>query len=227
MAYTERGYQANSTNFSTLKGKVKILVKYNPVNNMISIIKINTKDSSLKIALVNSTQKNAIYTFQVAGRQAKFLDVESKTTRIGGAFASLDFTENEIIIIHNLVKRIRGENINALKQIIVPIITEETEEVPVTPTHHSVSHTSYRCIVSAIQVLITLLEAATNYDSNNADLKIPALKSWVNELDVISDATDAAHNDVVAIDVIRDDIFYDAKDSGLKMGCNRQNSWSF
>ena len=44
---------------------------------------------------------------------------------------------------------------------------------------------------------------------------------------MISDATDAAHNDVVAIDVIRDDIFYDAKDSGLKMGCNRQNSWSF
>jgi len=239
MIYSERGYLANSTNFGTIKGKVKVLLNYDPVNGIITIVNIDAKDAALKAVLANKSQKNAVYTFQVAARQVKFEDVDSKATRIGGAFASCDVTAKDIVIIHNQVKRIRGERIITLKKIVPPTdapeseipTTDETPDTTVptsatieeiaaaanTPTSHSVSHVSFSNLVSALLILITLLEASPNFDSNVDDLKLPALKLWVKDLETISIATDTAHNDIVAVDVERDDLFYDAKDSGLIM----------
>ncbi|MEI6822631.1 MAG: hypothetical protein WCL51_11920 [Bacteroidota bacterium] len=232
MIYSERGYLANSTNFGTIKGKVKVLLKYDPVNSIITIVNIDAKNTALKAILASKTQKIGVYTFQVAGRQVKFEDVDSKATRIGGAFASCDVSAKDILIVHNQVKRIRGERILALKKIVTPTVTPETDtpttdttSTPIeniaaaaaTTTTHSVSHVSFSNLVSALLILITLLEASTEYDTNVDDLKLPALKLWVKDLETVSISTDAAHNDIVAVDVERDDLFYDAKDSGLNM----------
>ena len=260
MVYTERGYDANANNFGTAEGKVKVLTKYNPVNTLISKANIALKKTAINDVLADVTTKESAKSVIIASRQDKFDDVESKATRIGGAFASCNVTEREIVLVHNQVKVVRGERIKALKKPVTPatttittttdttetpaIITETpaiiaetpaitteiptttTETVtnedtnpltPLTPTTHSVSHSSFGGLVRSLNALIALLIAVPNYDSNDPDLKPDALTLWVKGLEDISILADDADNAVVASKVIRDNLFYDAADSAEKM----------
>ena len=252
MAYPERGYRANSNNFGAIKAKLILLTKYNPINAKIKLPALEIMDTALVTVLDNVDTQESQYSILAAARQELFDDVESKATRIGGEFSSCDVKPRQVTLVHNQVKKVRGERIIALKKPIIPevtveaivpqisppvdeteletdVIETETEEiiavetpvisvgpaVPVAPTTHSASHTSFSNLVRALKYLVALLEGNPEYDSNDVELKIPALKLWIKSLEDSSDATDNADNLMLKSHADRDKIFYDNADSAL------------
>ncbi len=259
MSYTERGHIANANNLGILNAKISKYSKYDPSNVLITKTAIAAKNIAVNAILSKEDTLSATYHIQVKKRVVLFEPVNSKATRIGGSYASLDVSDAQIELVHKQVKVVRGERLIALKKavpaakllekkevepeetildeaIVEETIVEETipEETivdkttdtpladavstdPVAPNTHSVSHTSYANNVRELNVLKALLETTPEYDPNEADLKVPAIILWIKDLSDSSDATDGAYNDLVAVNVERDELFYNAPDSVEKM----------
>ena len=164
---SEVGHNKNVANFKSL---FQILDEmgplYNPANPSITLAELEPIKTVLDNVIEEFNAKNPLYKNAVALRQTNTKPLSKLTTRIINAFRASEASQANIENLESMARVIRGmrsKKINPEK--------ESSEGI-------STSRMSFDNRTANFDALISFLEANPNYQPNEIDIQIPALKQF-------------------------------------------------
>lgn len=162
---SEVGHNKNVANFKSLFQILEEMgTLYNPANQSIMLAEIEPIKSVLDQVVETFNTKNPLYKNAVALRQTNTKPLSKLTTRIANSFRASKASEADISNVDSMAKVIRGmrnKSINPEK--------ESSDSI-------STSRMSYDNRTANFDAMISYLEAHPDYEPNEDDIKIPALK---------------------------------------------------
>jgi len=179
-ATKETGHQVNIDNLDQMIVILKGFgAKYNPTNNDISIMNLEQILTNSRASQSGLHEVKQPYTAAGNARKDAFQPLESLVTRALNALISTKTSEQTDKSAKALVRKIKGEKASKKKtsKKIADQTTTQTEDEQI-----SSAQLGYEDQLQNFDEFIKLLEITPQYNPNEADLKIEALKAYRDDL---------------------------------------------
>lgn len=164
---SEVGHNKNAANFKSLYQILQEMgTLYNPANQAISLMELEPIKTVLDQVVETFNTKNPLYKNAVALRSTNMKPLSKLTTRIVNSFRASQALEADINNVDSMAKVIRG-----MKNRSINPEKESSEGI-------STSRMSYDSRTANFDAMISFLEAHQNYQPNEADIQIAALKQF-------------------------------------------------
>ncbi len=200
---SETGHAVNYNNFNTLITRCTgYLGRYNPTNTSLKVSNLQTVYTNAGNALQDIIHFKPAWDNAINQRQQLFFDMEKLTTRVINSFDSTEaVTDAQVKDAKAVVRKIRGERKS--KKIINP--------GPDDPNQISASQQSFANQVLHFGTLAGLVVAEPTYNPNEAELKGPALFTFLDSLTAANEAVATAQQPYLDALTARNTVFYQAK----------------
>lgn len=206
---SETGHAKNVSNFKELITAVKGLgERYKPSNPGLSIAALEALAEQAKKAMDQLKEAEVLASKGTDELQESFKSLNTLSSRIIGM---LNSSEAAVAIkedARKIQQVITGGNIKGKKN---EALSQEGE---VLKTTRSQSRQSYDNRLDNFEALIVLLEKTTEYQPNESELTLAALKNKALEMQQLIEASDRLNNDRIDAANQRDELLY-APVSGL------------
>jgi hypothetical protein len=208
----ETGHAKNVANFSNLCSICTGYgTAYNPAKPSLSLSALNTKqlESQQTLTVVHSAfsaHKNA-----VAERELAFKPFSKFVTRIMNALRASESTSEIDAKAESFALKLQGKRASA------KLTEEERQALAQDGNEHkeiSSSQMSFDSRIDNFGKLVTFLETVPKYNPNEADLKIDALKNYLQDLKDKNAAVIEAHTALSNARILRNETLY-KEDTGL------------
>jgi hypothetical protein len=203
---TESGHAKNVSSFEQLVTNCTAMgTAYNPSKASLKLpalttMLLNANNSLQAVNVANTAYKNA-----TNARELAFNPVKKLVTRIIAALAATDAPQGTIDDARSINVKIQGRRATAAKK-----TTNGTEGAVSEPAKTiSVSHQGYDKLIEFFGQLLQILSTEPKYSPNEADLKIAALTTVLNDLKAKNSAAMAAATNLSNTRNARDRFFYD------------------
>jgi len=211
----ESGHAKNASNFEQLISYcVGYGTNYNPSKASIKVASMNTLLTSARTAITNEEDKHNTYKIAIDAREILFAPaVLSKlVTKIMNSLKSSDVTEQKVADALTYTRKLQGRRAKPKIKIIDPepgepvpgaeiLIEQETKNI-------SASQMSYDNRLDNLDKLIKLLSSVTTYAPNEAELKVTALTTMLNDFKTKNSAVLTALVSVSNSRISRNDTLY-------------------
>lgn len=201
MAQNETGHEKNFANFKTLNtftiGMDKDYQPVNPIASLENMHGIISKGEPIMTSIREVTFP--AYSKVVDEEEQAFAKLPKLSTRVLKAFKAVAGTDEEVATAASLVSKIRPSGSSKKKQAPADGIT---------PAEHSTSQRSYDNQVAFFSELIGVITTNGKYNPKEADLQIPALTAFRDELKTKTEAVDPALQAYDKDRNSRDELFY-------------------
>lgn len=197
----ETGHVRNLANFSRLIDLCTLFAqRYNPINPNIQLSVLQQQYQAAQQQFTNFNNAKTNYQTIVITRQDAFSSAENLPTRILSVLKSNDTNPKLLKIVQNLTKKLRGQRIGKLTN----DNKETTEDNNNKPTDtelnltvspfidnnpasadnktRSVSQRSYDQRINHFNQLLSVIQTAPTYLTNETDLQISTLQNTVDNL---------------------------------------------
>jgi CRISPR/Cas system-associated endoribonuclease Cas2 len=185
ITHTESGTNAYVDNFAKLISECKGMeTLYNPRRNDLTIGSLEIMLDNVKGSIIAVNDALGPYLIAENRRKTAFSILASISTRVQAAAIVLELPESMVVRIKEVVRKIKGQRARKIKD----DATEEEQK-----KHISVSQRSYGEQIEHLNLLISLLKSAPEYDPAEMDIAIPALDTLLNQMQMTnSEVIDAA-----------------------------------
>lgn len=172
---SDKGHAKNVTKLESLIISATAFgTSYNPSKNSIKLPALQTLLSTSKEALSAVNTAESAYSNAVDARKLEFELLGKFITRVNDALKSSDSATQTDETAKTIVRKLRGKRAGAkLTEEEIKALQAEGKEV----TQISVSQMDYDSRVENFDKLISLLSTVPQYNPNEEDLKIDALKA--------------------------------------------------
>jgi hypothetical protein len=189
---SETGHAINVAHFEDVISFVNGYgTTYNPSNNTIKLLALNTLNTNAKASLV--TVDNALITFNdtVNSRAIVFNPLDKLFTRVYNSLESTAATPLVVADAKTIIRKLQGKRAKPIvkkagaSKTINPVPVPLPNPLPVPtpePKNISASQLSFDNRIENFSKLITLLANEPLYVPNEADLKVAALSSLLTSL---------------------------------------------
>ena len=160
---------------------------YNPSNSQLTVAQLQATYAAAQTALSTFKTQKTSFDNAINDRRDAFVDIKPLSTRIINALIASGASKLTIADAKGVNKKVQG--MSSKKN------TKDTEETAdtMTPRSISTSQQSYDRMKDHLENMIPILEQASQYDPNENDLKVPQLKTRVNQLESSKTAWVNAH----------------------------------
>jgi hypothetical protein len=187
----ETGHTINVANYkSQIAFNAGYGSKYAPTNDLIKLTNMQAHCKLCDDATVEASKQEGIFGELVKQRQIIFKPLDTLSTQVVNAFASLDLDNAIIEGAREYNRKIQGTRATPLKP--KKAKTTETTNNAEEPKTISASQQSYDNLVQHFEDLSNWVTAQTLYKPNEAELKATALQAYLAKLKKANkDVTDA------------------------------------
>lgn len=176
---SETGHAVNAANFTRMIAYAENAgAKYNPPNDAISVVNLKIKDQKQIAAIKLFHEKAAIWMQDVNAREAAMEPVNKLMTRVKNLVNACNVLPQFINDVSGLVKKIQGVRATPKIKTEVGDVKSPTEE---TIIQISASQQGIDNKIDNLDKLLELLKAEPNYLPNEADLRITAIETLIND----------------------------------------------
>lgn len=196
-------------NVANLGAGIQILQEmgnlYNPTNQNITISNLQSVKNSLNTVMQSLNSKIPVYRNAVALREETMAPIGKLSTRVLNYSKSINISEADKENIANLVKKIRGNSQKKLNP-------ETTESNTI-----STSQMSYDSRIANLSLLSNLVSSHQDYQPNESELSVTNLQDKYNLLNSLSQAVNAAGNELITSRANRNNILYYEQNNVIKL----------
>jgi hypothetical protein len=203
---TESGHAKNVSSFEQLVTNCTALgAAYNPSKASLKLAALNTMLLNANNSLQAVNVANTAYKNATNARELAFKPLKKLATRIVSALAATDAPQGTVDDARSINVKIQGRRAIAVKK-----TTNGTEGAASEPVRTvSVSHQGFDKLIEFFAQLLQILSTEPKYSPNEADLKIAALTTLINDLKAKNSAAMAAATNLSNTRNARDKFFYD------------------
>jgi hypothetical protein len=215
------GHAINVAQFKEVTQILKNLNgKWNPVNAKLVIPNLDNRLTNCQIKLDELDKAVSIDKIKTMERATTYEPLNDLVRRVIAAMRSCEMETSIIDRGKTLKDLIDGQNVSATSQKrkseakkAKMIAITEGVDLPEPTKNYSVSQLSYEVRLSNFKKIISLIEEAGNYATNQTDLSIDALKAFTQTLVDANNATNDAYDLLTIKRQERNDAFYGDSDS--------------
>ena len=150
---------------------------YNPSNGALKVSNLQAALATAQGTMSGFSDSLIPWKLKVNDREAEFEGSGKLATRVDAIFASSGASKQDISDMKGFVRLIKGGRAKKLKV--------DDPNTPVDESkHNSVSQRSYTQVVEHWKNIIKLASQVTEYNPNEADLKVPALQTKVDAMEL-------------------------------------------
>lgn len=202
----ETGHAKNVSNLESLLSYVKGYGPiYNPTKESISVTALQTILVNTKQAIVDIDSALPAYTNAVSAREAAFAPLSKLLTRVSNAIKATSTTKQVDESVKTHIRKVQGTRATAkLTEEEKQALLAEGKEV----NQISASQMGYNNRVGNYFKLIQLLVSIPEYNPNEVDLKIEALKAYHKDLEEKNTAVIEATTPLSNARIVRNKIMY-------------------
>lgn len=212
MANTYSGQAKNVPNFSDVIDIITELgPKWNPVLEDLSIAALKARHAAAEILLNDYSNAFAFDQLKTAERAKVYESLNATVRRIYAAAQACKMTASTVDRIKALKDLIDGTNIAQAaarrdkKEEKMKANLIEGEAAPDTPKTRSVSQQTFDERLDNFKQLIVLLTASGEYKTNEPDMTIEGLNTFLNSLVLANKATSDADKALTDMRILRND----------------------
>lgn len=172
---SEVGHAVNVAHFQELiTGCESIGATYDPANSRLSTTDMTTQLTAAQDALLAVQHAKSELIIEINERQEAFEGLKKLSTRVINALIALTPDPRVIADARAILNKIQG---NRARE-------QAGQDLPEEETHHlvSTSQQSYANQVQHFSALIELLRVVPEYSPNEGDLRLPALESYLQQM---------------------------------------------
>lgn len=221
MAKENSGHAKTVSNFKQVVMTVKNMNgHWNPVNDKLKIENMEARHAACEIFLNRVDAAEALDKIKTEARFAAYKSLNEVVRRVVAAMKSCEMDAKMIESATTIKKLIDGTNVSdaaqkrakAAEQRKILLGTEGVESTDDIKAY-SVSKQDYDSRLKNFKRLMTLLEQAGNYATNQSDLTLTALNDFATALSDANNATNNAYDQLDNIRKERNDLLYGESDS--------------
>lgn len=204
----ESGHTKNIANFA---GCISIVTTFGPIYkppvSQIELPALQGRLADFETAVNAVTPKASAETIALNQRQEVFERLSPLVTRIVNIAAVSIGDQRFSDDLRTVARKLQGRRASkAVKD------DPSTPDVDESQQSHSASQMSFDSRIGNFEELINLLIASGTYNANEADLKIPALETFLAEMRAKNNAAVTAVNEARAARIARDETLYNDTD---------------
>jgi hypothetical protein len=204
----ESGINTNVDNFGTLTGIcITFDGDYDPSVNSIKISALQELAAHVRHAINDVDYFKPLAERAESARQEKFTILPILATRIQAAAVVLGLPASVLVNIREIVRKIRGARKKKIN-----LDAEYTGIEP--PKHISVSQVSFAEQIEHFTQLVMHVSTQPEYTPKEADLKVPALNAFQQELGIVNDSAKSAGQSLADALEVRNKLLY-APETGM------------
>jgi hypothetical protein len=198
--HTESGTNTYVDNFIKLMSECKGMgALYNPRREDLKIGALEVKLDRAKNSITAVNEAQGPYLIAENGRKTAFSLLAPISTRVQAAVIVLELPESIVVRVKEVVRKIKGQRAHKIKD----DLTEEEQK-----KYISVSQRSYGEQIEHLNLLISLLKSAPEYDPAEIDIAIPALELLLNEMQTTNNNVIEAATPLANARKKRDELLY-------------------
>lgn len=203
---SETGHSINVANFETIITDVTSYgTIYNPSKASLKVTALNTLLASAKSAVNAVSSAEPAHKLAINAREVAFKPLSPLVTKVINALKATDTTVQVDESAQTLVRKLQGRRATPKK-------TEEQKKVASEAGKEiveiSTSQMSFDSRIDNFDKLIKLLASVTLYTPNEADLKVSALTTVLNDLKAKNSAVMSAEVPLNNSRIARNDVLY-------------------
>jgi len=209
---SETGHVKNVANFQQLISYcIGYGTQYNPSNEALKIDSLQTILNAAQSAIANCTILQTNYANAVDTKQDAFANIKTLTTKVVNALAVSGVPQSVVEDAKSINRKMQGKRAGKLLT-----ANGNTTGTDAPPAHKniSVAQLSYDNVIDHFNSLIQLVISHPEYNPNEADLKVAALQTRLNELTAVNNNAIDAHTALSNGRINRDETLY-ATPNGL------------
>lgn len=200
-SHTETGHAKNVAYFHDLIAYcIGYGGNYNPSRPDLRVGDLQTLETSALSSLADVLAKKTAYNNTVNLRMDAFRGIKALATRIINSLQATSATNELVKDAKTYNKKLQGVRAGKIETPIDP-------NAPV-PVHISVSQQSYDQLIQHISGLIEVVQSEPSYAPNEADLQVPNLIAYRDDLVLKNNDVSTFHTDVSNSRINRDQILY-------------------
>lgn len=213
MSSSETGHSKNVANFAgLLQVCVGMGTRYNPSNNNIKLVSLQTLRTSAEAAVDRVSATYQPFALAVGERRDVFKPLSKLVTRIYNALVSSDVPQSVTDIALTYVRKLQGRRATAK-------LTEEEKQAVEAETgkaviEHSASQTSMDSNIDYFGRLIDLLASVPAYSPNETDLQVTTLQAYHTDMKAKNKTVIELESPLLEARSQRDAVLYD-EENGL------------
>ncbi|MBN2821080.1 MAG: hypothetical protein JXP36_19060 [Bacteroidales bacterium] len=205
---SETGHAKNVANFDELLAFVKGYgANYNPSKASLKLAALQTMSNNAKNAINAVNSALPAYSNAVAAREAGFVPLRKLTTRIINSLKASNSTVQVDESARTLVRKIQGTRATAKKtdeeKAVAKAEGKETKEI-------SSSQMGYVNRLDNFDKFIKLVASVSQYNPNEAELKVATLTNMYNQLKALNAAVVTATTPLSNARIARNELLYAA-----------------
>ncbi|MFC4230983.1 hypothetical protein ACFOW1_03715 [Parasediminibacterium paludis] len=209
----ETGHTKNVNNFLQLINYGSGFgTKYNPTKEALKIANLTTQQLACEASVKAASKATKIYDDLVDERMMAFDPLQSYATQIISAFSIIDLPQDTVNGAIEINRKIQGKRATPKKDNTKT--TTETSTDANTGGSSSASQQSYDNYVTHFSNLIDWVELQPTYNPNEAELKVAAMKLYLDKIDKANKAVIAGIVPYKNALAERDELLY-AEKTGL------------
>lgn len=219
---TETGNTQNLASFESLISyAISYGTTYNPTHAALKITAMQTQLTAAKAALDDCAKKQTAYDNAVDARRDGFAKLKPLSTKITNALSVSGVTDSIIEGAKTINRKIQGKRAIAIAE--KTNTTTATANLPTMPKNISSSQQGFDNQIEHLNNLIELAASHVEYNPNEPELKLTALKSYLNQLKTLNTNVINAETAWSNTRLTRDKLLY-AQNTGLvDTGINAKN----
>ncbi|MCF8425395.1 MAG: hypothetical protein K9H61_05500 [Bacteroidia bacterium] len=203
-------FNAKMNNFSGLIDVVKKFgTAYNPSNTNLSLTALETFLTEGRLANKRVNDAETVYLNAATRRSNLFKDQNQILSRILAILQSEGVDKNLYHDLNQVVKQIKGYS----KKQSAPAVIGEPQ-----PNKHTGAYLTLEKRAEDFLQVISFLEMIPNYQPNNTELEITALKAYQLEMEQINDVVATSENALSNERHKRDLLFYNEENGIIVVG---------
>lgn len=203
----ETGNEVNISNFDELHKRCQAIgITYKPSNESITLPALaklladaQQAQNAVNLALSDLQKKSK-------ARSAALRSIKPMATRVINALICSNCLPGLVDNMRSILHKIRGTRVNPIIK-LDPVVDDPNGK----RKNHSVSQQSFVMMMSHVGKMISLLTVIAEYQPNEEDLQLDALKAWAADLEAKDDAVIGSDIGLDSARTLRDIILYHPK----------------
>lgn len=206
---TEAGHMKVLGNFRKLIDWVSAEINYKPSNAPLKPPAMETQYASALTAVEAVAEKHAPYKAAVVERKVAFDSLSKKARQIKNVAKASGASPATLATLDTPLNKLLGQR----KSEKIKVDPNAPASAPRQPENgagkqHSASQMSFENRIGNFATLLSLVGTITAYNPNEADLKLPALQAFADELTAKNNAVNTAFVPLSQARALRDQLLY-------------------
>jgi hypothetical protein len=199
-------------NFRKLIDLISADANYKPSNATLMPAALNAQHASALTAAHDVPAKLTLNMAAISDREAAFEDLGPRITRIHGLAKASGASKQQLEDLNTFRRKLISKR-KAKPKAASEASGEASTSQPQAEKAHSSAQGSYDNQVGHVRGYLGALSGLSSYNPNEADLKLPALNGFVDDLQAKNDAVSATFVPLSQARGIRDQLLYQADNS--------------